>query len=354
MICRMKITSETSLKIKFLSFLAAVLVVCIHAPATTEVGLSKWIENLVGTQIASCAVPFFFAVSGYLLGIRFDGIERFSSVYSATLLKRVRSLLIPYLFWCFAFGIEINLVCLAANVVSHYDLARNIDLNPLHIFGLDLLRNPPMPLWFLRALMLYVLAVPLFWWISRRKMLFWLLVGMLMAFDCTKNMYIPEYLRDCLFAFTLSPKNIFAFVFGLYLSLHPLTFAKRYKWIFLLLGTSLYVFLSLRIFWGFEMPYSFGVLISRLSTFLFLCGAWFAVPALQLPKFLEGQSFRIYLLHAVIIPYMSIFSQGRLSFMLSWPLYMVNVSFCVLCCLMISHWMQRRMPSFSNTVFGGR
>ena len=53
------INKETSLKLALLSFVSAVLVVCIHAPVTREPGFSMFFETLFGSKIPSVAVPFF-------------------------------------------------------------------------------------------------------------------------------------------------------------------------------------------------------------------------------------------------------------------------------------------------------
>ena len=96
------ITKETSLKLSFMSFVAAVLVVCIHAPVTREAGFSLFFETFFGSVLPSVAVPFFFAASGFLL---YNSMKCQGWGYFMQLSKRVRTLLIPYLFWCLALAL---------------------------------------------------------------------------------------------------------------------------------------------------------------------------------------------------------------------------------------------------------
>ena len=82
-----KISTAASNRIAWLSMAAAVLVVAIHAPSTRTHGFSFFCESLIGTHIASVAVPFFFAVSGFFLG-RHAGEKGW---YRNELRKRVRT-----------------------------------------------------------------------------------------------------------------------------------------------------------------------------------------------------------------------------------------------------------------------
>ena len=83
----MKISAETSQKIKKMSFICSLLVVCIHVTwcADNTFSLGWLIEQGVRQGIARIAVPFFFVVSGFFLAQHFEkrggGSEKLRSVF---------------------------------------------------------------------------------------------------------------------------------------------------------------------------------------------------------------------------------------------------------------------------------
>ena len=162
------IEKRVSLKLALMSFVAAVLVVCIHAPYTPVRGLSQLFEDFVGTHLASAAVPFFFIASGFFLGRHTDE----QGWYGTALRKSVKTLLIPYLIWCVILCVTRNLNSFMANVMHHEPLMRYIDLRPINMFGLNPNVNPPQPLWYLRALMFFVLVSSAFVRLARNKVVF--------------------------------------------------------------------------------------------------------------------------------------------------------------------------------------
>ena len=341
------IEKRVSLKLALMSFVAAVLVVCIHAPVTREPGFSMWFEDFFGSKIPSVAVPFFFVASGYFLANRME-----SQGYSVQLKKRIVTLLIPYLIWCVMLGALENCNSLLANIVNHYPLMRHIETNPIHIFGLDLTRNPPLPLWFLRALMLYVIASPVLLWIARRKYMLLAFAGSLVLFACTKNLYIPQGLSS-VFAFTFAPVNILAFTMGLHFSCNPRMVSMSAGKVFLIGGMTSFFSLSIFKILSVPMPYAVGTLMRLCAVGLALAGAWSVCPALELPRLLRGQSFPIYLCHAIFVPYVLLFSQ-KFPFMLGWGGFVMNVILLVFGSLIVSHLLHRHMPRFCKVIFGGR
>lgn len=89
----MKISSETSRKISNIGLLCALMVVCIHTPWPLKMP-SLAIVHFLRRGIGQMAVPFFFAVSGVFLAAHFKE----SDWYKRELAKRVRTLLLPYVF----------------------------------------------------------------------------------------------------------------------------------------------------------------------------------------------------------------------------------------------------------------
>lgn len=91
-------------KIKGLSVLCSVLVCFNHAYVVpTAIEHASWsgtaiaiIENSFRYGVARISTPFFFMVSAYLL---FREASSLRTRYGAEIRKRVRSLLVPFLFW---------------------------------------------------------------------------------------------------------------------------------------------------------------------------------------------------------------------------------------------------------------
>jgi surface polysaccharide O-acyltransferase-like enzyme len=99
---------ETSLRLNLLRFPLIIGVVFIHSYNSTvglsggDVGVSQpglvvdFLRNFISQGLARVAVPLFFLMSGYLF---FYGFKWSKESYWAKLRTRIRTLLIPFLFW---------------------------------------------------------------------------------------------------------------------------------------------------------------------------------------------------------------------------------------------------------------
>ncbi|MBV5316190.1 MAG: acyltransferase [Desulfobulbaceae bacterium] len=102
------IDKESSLRLKLLRFPAIIGVVYVHAYGTTvnyaggtlglveTNGLTEFIRNLLSQGLARIAVPLFFLMSGYLFFANFRWSKK---TYLEKLQTRLRSLLVPMVFW---------------------------------------------------------------------------------------------------------------------------------------------------------------------------------------------------------------------------------------------------------------
>ena len=148
-----------SARLSNLGFVFALLVVAIHV---------HW-PPLLPARFAfafhvalSAAVPFFFAVSGFFLARHWEE----PGWWRTAVVKRMRTLAIPYFAWS-AVAMAVIAACgAAANL-----FAGRPPLHGLHVapdgfrafFGLNLFCYPELgPLWYVRCLLLFVLAAPLF------------------------------------------------------------------------------------------------------------------------------------------------------------------------------------------------
>jgi len=153
------ISSKVSNKISALSFACILLVVGIH------IGMPEWSRALY-----QAAVPIYFCISGYLLA----GHVYEPQWWKRECLKRIRTLLVPYCMWCALYFV------FQAILSGNYGVAK---ATIVWIFGLRLDGYPMLfPLWFVRALMIYVVLSPCFVWMARR---FWLYgVVVICLLDC--------------------------------------------------------------------------------------------------------------------------------------------------------------------------
>ena len=344
----MSIDEHTSKKISLLSLIAAILVVSIHAPVTRQSGSSMFFETFLSTYVASVAVPFFFVVSGYLLAMKLGT----TGGYSIELRKRFRSLLLPYLFWCVAFTLLASLNSFAHNIILHDALMQNINVNPIKRFGLDLRSNPPLPLWYLRALMIYVLISPLFRLIVKRRTLTALVLLGLIAFDYTCRFFMPEWAGNML-TFDLAPCNLGAFLIGMHLSYYPVSISSKLGGPSLLLGLALCAILAAVKCEYFSLDSYYRTFLAWLAKLLVIIGAWQLCPPIELPNFLRRQSFPIYLLHAVFVPY-ALMAAQKFPALQEWWGFLINI--CILTILSIAtcHLLRTMAPKFSAYIFGGR
>lgn len=151
------ISKQLSNKFKIASLLCTVMVVYRHSlnlQAFYEEGEYKLISTTIETGISKLteiAVPFFFLLSGFFF---FRNTYYKKNEYVQMILKKSRTLLIPFLFWNLAgiIPLLINYQFIIESHIFQYILTLfNSDWNGV--------------LWYVRDLMTYMLFVPLYGWI---------------------------------------------------------------------------------------------------------------------------------------------------------------------------------------------
>ena len=156
------ITKEISQRFKCIGLLCAFLVVCIHVPTSCMNDDSRWIVALLPLGICRVAVPFFFFSAGFFFAGHIDE----SGWWLAEIKKRIRSLLIPYGIWGVLYSAMLIMVAMFANQLLNTGMSAHENImsyvNPISIFGLDLVNQPCLKLlWFVRALFVFVVLSPL-------------------------------------------------------------------------------------------------------------------------------------------------------------------------------------------------
>lgn len=96
----MELTEAFGFRFRTMSLLCSFLVVFVHAGSDGEWTTSgRWLFWMLGWGISSVAVPYFFFASGFFMAGHLDDPLWYRKALSA----RVRTLLVPYIFWCVAY-----------------------------------------------------------------------------------------------------------------------------------------------------------------------------------------------------------------------------------------------------------
>lgn len=162
-------TSQLSDKIRVLSLLAMLLLLYVHAytfpsnvyegePLSAE-GLCFSIQYFISQGVARFRVPMFFALSGYFF---FAALLKNGAGFGPQLIKRARTIALPYLLWSLI-GLGLYAVMqLPAGTRGFFQNNLVWQLSPVQVLGKILIDPIPYQLWFLRDLMVLFMLGPLF------------------------------------------------------------------------------------------------------------------------------------------------------------------------------------------------
>lgn len=294
----MKITEETSQKIKNMSLVCALLVVFIHIPYPTTIGSSAWMFHyVIRYGIAPFAVPFFFVASGFLLAGHCDEPDW----WRAAVRKRFRTLLVPFLCWLLlreAYGLTTQML---AALVHHraIDFASTCSLGhwtrAIGIHPWDV----PDNLWYVRMLMILVLTSPLIIKPLRRAPI--MTLAAMFAFYYCMN---PGHAQDmapwsghqnwCRFwRFCLSVEGLFYFSCGIFLRRHPVKIGRPAASAFGAIGLILIASRMLCKATGGVEP----IPMVALTIPFVLIAVWELMPVQPWPSTLTSLAFPIYVCH---------------------------------------------------------
>lgn len=230
------IPHELSSKLTVLSFVSACFVVVLHAYDKSLAGgggPAAWIVTFVGRIMPTFAVPMFFVISGYLLGVKSGNGTR-EGWYAQMLKKRAWTLLVPYVLWCTLYALTVVPFTMYGNHAAGRSLLHNTHLhaapgspwNIVYVYGGDLFHLPVASvMWYVRNLLMLVAIAPaLFRVLSSR------LSGALFlaASFCLFLMHdwVPGRWWN-LFETGFSFSGLFFFSLGLFMSVHAAGFPLR-------------------------------------------------------------------------------------------------------------------------------
>lgn len=129
-----------------------------------EKGYSSFIQTFISDGICLIAVPLFFAISGYLFFFNLEGtLDEFLSKYK----KRLKTLLVPYLFWSIGILLFFFVLQLVPQTISLFSNRLISDYSSRELLRTIFLEPIPYQLWFLRDLMILVLVSPIILWLIK-------------------------------------------------------------------------------------------------------------------------------------------------------------------------------------------
>ena len=157
----------------------------------------EFLKLLVSQTLVKVAVPVFFIMSGYLF---FANVEKWSlEVYKAKMLRRMKTLLIPYLIWNLLMAVKLKIF--SWNIFWAFWCPAGIQTD---WFGQEQWMTAPanMPLWFLRDLIVVSLLTPIIY-IGVRKFGSWLLALLTILYLSGICAFIPGLSAYAVYFFTL-------------------------------------------------------------------------------------------------------------------------------------------------------
>ena len=234
---------------------------------TSDWNTYEFLKLLISQTFVKVAVPVFFIMSGYLF---FANVKEWNlQVYKTKILRRIKTLLIPYLVWNLLMALKLKM------------FSWNIFWEPAN-----------MPLWFLRDLMLVTLLTPIIYY-GVRKLGYWLLI-----------LLIPVYLTGIwLIQPGVNPYGLCFFSFGAYLGIRKMELVNSV----LFFEKSSYI---LTIMFGLAMlctyhisafsPLMLCFRISGAITVFCLCYRVLSRTSRRIPDVISSSSYFIYLAHYVL------------------------------------------------------
>lgn len=343
-------------KLANMAFVCALLVVFIHLPEASTPA-ARLCRVFLGESLCRIAVPFFFIAAGFFLG----GHVRERRWWPREAMKRVRSLLVPYLVWNLLFFLFLLALRFAKAQVDGMP-PQDGGLKPLWVFGIGAQTLYFYPLWFVRALLLFVLfAWALAWPIKRsRRCGLCLLAGLFVFYWCSRAAVSKGVGGSVAMFFGAGGGGVsfglFCFALGLFLRLYPLP-SRLSRGQTAALALTAFAACALRagLLYG-GVAVTLCSRLSFLSIFVTLAGVWALLPAKPWPRWLTGAAFPLYLLHLFFIETAAFLVArfappgipgGVAEYLGGWALA-VGASICVTVAL------RRWWPWAAGVLFGGR
>ena len=270
-------------------------------------------------------------------------------------MKRLRTLLIPYISWCVLYFLYAIPLILVANILANTSLLRNVP-NFLHIFGIDPLHYPYMvPLWFLRCLFLFVLISPLIAWIIKKgKRVSVIFLLMVFPLGILRNFFSPvegELLWCTVGTFSLL--NLFYFALGFHLTLYPPRQPKT-KLPTYLAGCAWMMLLTLQVL-ALLHSSNFSGYFHFLSIPIGLYFVWQITSTKPWSRTLTQASFPIFILHVFFLSIIGLVLKNFVPVVRgAFITCFISSGLAFFCSILVSYFTHKYVPRMAHFLFGGR
>ena len=355
------IPRELSLRMTNMSFVCACMIVLFHATPAPESGTWMWwLCRTFGREgICSMAVPFFFLASGFFVAGHLEGVGE----WRHEICKRVRTVIIPFFIWlyiltAFAFAIWY----LKANVFMLKAKGNPLGLPTVELV-LKMMGVHPFEdigvLWYLRTLFMFVVALPVFGWLSRHwRVSLPVLFAVLCVFEV---MYVRYSSWNFYYFFdrVISIRGAFYFLAGVALRVYFL------RSLGVIRGQRGFLPIVVAIA-GFAVAAGLGLngwscvacIIRAVMAPIAILGLFAIMPTRNLPPVLSGTAFPMYLMHNMFLSVSSLMlvalgvrdlcGVGMLGIFIFRTLFAIGASLVVITLL------RRVSVRWSSVIFGGR
>ena len=367
----MKNDSLLSQTISYLRFPLIVGVVFIHSNILvlnvqgTILRYDSWpvvafVINLFSSVFAGICVPLFFFISGFLF---FYNSNFTKEVYINKIKTRIGTLLVPYIIWNFVAFI-ILLIQVHPKVVRFFPLLKDYRVDIFSFLSSFWVTNLPIsmsgpanpintPLWFIRDLMVLVIASPVIWWLIKQlKFGIIVLLGLIWFFSLGERIGFPGLCHQSLFFFPL----------GAYVGINKVDFVN-----FILKKSVcsyvplLYIVMSLadsllQIEAYNYVIHNLGIIIGMLSA-VYLTASLLLRGKIHINVNLIGASFFIFVLHNLFLGKIT-----KLVVMCFQPdspflvlfIYFFMPIFTIVICIIAYLFIRKHFPIFCSIIVGNR
>ena len=344
----MKLDAETSAKIAGFGLICAFFVALLHVPQPVPVDTSTsawWLFHLTAGTFGRLGEPFYFAAAGFFLARHYGE----SSWWRRETAKRMTSLFVPFVVWLALWNAEEGALAVLSNLRSGASLFEGFPSGGALLvrLGINPLDYPSdIPLWFVRSLLLYVIASCVFF--PALKRIGPLLPAMVLVFSTALRLSGGSS-EVCRFLTRfVSLHGLFYFLVGASLALGVLRMPTR-NILFAFAGAAGVAGLFASQFLASRNIVWWGVL-HELSLPLALLAAWRAFPSVSWPHSLTSLTFPVYVLHVFVIRALDVLMYGDMSCAGIVAKYTAVSALTLAVAVAI----RKFLPRFHSFAFGGR
>lgn len=353
----MKIDSALSNKIANMSFVCAVLVVLIHVwPSYEGDPILSFVWKWVVRGVADIAVPVFFVISGFFLGLHTED----SHWYSQAVQKRIWTLVVPFyvlniLWFPVKYGIHyvgVHWFGAVADPTMEFTWMNFLLTTSILPWGW----NVVLGTWYIKALFFLVLLSPVFVWIVRkgRSHAVVFIIVLLVLWAIQKQLFPGgESYLDKKMLFELSFRCPLFFVIGLFLSCFRYCH-ENWSTSLVVAAGAVALVCKMNII---GTPVGIRTVIRFIAICLVALAVWKLMPIKRWPRVLVGNSFAIYVFHGS-----AKFLLESLVKAIGWENMVMKTllgGFCevvavISLSLLFAEFLRRKMARFSKILLGAR